>query len=129
MNVRYNARRSGLLATNYVCVGRGRSFGDPLCQSILGMGIDAAVGNLLIDCVTPMVLELALAVQKEITARLDEADRLRHRQVERAGCLPLRNRLLARQFAARPESSLDFLACLFPTLSLRPRIEMLISRR
>jgi len=29
-----------------------------------------------------MALELALAVQQEIRARLDEADRLRHRQVE-----------------------------------------------
>ena len=31
-----------------------------------------------------MAIDLALAVQQEITARLDEADRLRHRQVERA---------------------------------------------
>jgi hypothetical protein len=31
-----------------------------------------------------MALELALAVQQEIESRLDEADRLRHRQVERA---------------------------------------------
>ena len=31
-----------------------------------------------------MALELALAVQQEIQARLEEADRLRHRQVERA---------------------------------------------
>ena len=41
--------------------------------------IDAAVGELLVEAVTPMALELALAVQQEITARLDEADRLRHR--------------------------------------------------
>jgi hypothetical protein len=31
-----------------------------------------------------MALELALAIQQEIATRLDEADRLRHRQVERA---------------------------------------------
>src|SRR5207249_1361292 len=69
---------------NYVCVGRGRLFGDPLCQSIVGTGIDTAVGDLLVDTVTPLTLDLALAVQHEITSRLDEADRLRHRQVERA---------------------------------------------
>ena len=46
--------------------------------------IDAAVGKLLVETVTPMALELALAVHKEIQARLDETDRLRHRQVERA---------------------------------------------
>src|SRR6266496_6769558 len=75
---------SGVLLTNYVCLGRGRLFGDPLCQSILGTGIDAAVGQLLVDAVTPMALDLALAVQQEITARLDEIDHLRRRQVERA---------------------------------------------
>lgn len=83
MNVRYNVRKNGMIP-NYVCVGRGRLFGDPLCQSILGAGIDDAIAQLLVDSVTPVALDLALAVQHEITARLDEADRLRHRQVERA---------------------------------------------
>ncbi len=84
MHIHYNTRRGGGLVPNYVCVGRGRLFGDPLCQSILGTAIDLAVGQLLVEAVTPMALELALAVQQEIMARLDEADRLRHRQVERA---------------------------------------------
>ena len=83
MNVHYNVRKNGMIP-NYVCLGRGRLFRDPQCQSILGTGIDAAIGQLLIDNVTPMALELALAVQQEITSRLDEADRLRYRQVERA---------------------------------------------
>jgi len=84
MHVHYNTRRSGELVTNYVCAGRTRLFGDPLCQSVLGTGIDAAVGQLLVEAVTPLALELSLAVQEEISARHDEADRLRHRQVERA---------------------------------------------
>jgi hypothetical protein len=84
MNVHYNTRRRGVLVTNYVCWGRGKLFGDPLCQSILGTAIDDAIGKLLVEAVTPMALELALAVQQEITVRLEEADRLRHRQVERA---------------------------------------------
>jgi DNA invertase Pin-like site-specific DNA recombinase len=83
MNVHYNVRKDGMIP-NYVCVGRGRLFGDPLCQSILGSGIDAAIAQLLVDTVTPVALDLALAVQHEITARLDETDHLRHRQVERA---------------------------------------------
>src|SRR5207249_6157852 len=83
MNVHYNVRKDGMIP-NYVCVGRGRLFGDPPCQSILGTGIDAAVGQLLVDTVTPMALELAISVQQEITSRLEEADRLRYRQVERA---------------------------------------------
>jgi len=84
MQVQYNTRRGGKLITNYVCAGRGRLFGDPQCQSILGTEIDAAVGELLVEAVTPMAIELALTVQQEITARIDETDRLRRRQVERA---------------------------------------------
>src|SRR5207248_4147934 len=72
MNVHYNVRKNGMIP-NYVCVRRGRLFGDPLCQSILGTGIDAAVGQLLVDTVTPMALELALSVQHEITSRPAEA--------------------------------------------------------
>ena len=83
MNIHYSIRKNGMIP-NYVCVGRGRLFGDPLCQSILGTGLDDAIGKLLVDSVTPIALDLALAVQQEITARLDEADRIRHRQVERA---------------------------------------------
>jgi hypothetical protein len=71
-----NVHETGV-TPNYVCPGRGRDFRDPLCQSILGTGIDAAITQLLIDTVTPMALELALAVQQEITSRLNEADRLR----------------------------------------------------
>ena len=84
MHVHYNVRRGGQLITNYVCFGRGRLFGDASCQNVLGTEVDAAVGKLLVEAVTPMALELALAVQQEIQSRLDEADRLRHRQVERA---------------------------------------------
>jgi DNA invertase Pin-like site-specific DNA recombinase len=84
MQIRYRPRRGGQLVPDYVCPGRGRGYADPLCQSILGTEIDAAVGQLLVDAVTPKALELTLAVQHEIQTRLDEADRVRHRQVERA---------------------------------------------
>ena len=84
MHVHYNTRRTGQLIPNYVCYGRGRLLGDGSCQSILGTDIDAAVSKLLVEAVTPMALEMTLAIQQEIAARLDEADGLRHRQVERA---------------------------------------------
>ena len=84
MSVHYNTRRTGQLIPNYVCCGHGRLLGDGSCQSILGTEIDAAVGKLLVETVTPMALEMTLAIQQEIAARLDEADGLRHRQVERA---------------------------------------------
>jgi len=55
-----------------------------MCQTILGPTIDTAIGDLLVEAVTPVALEMTLAVQQEIQSRVDEADRLRHMQVERA---------------------------------------------
>jgi DNA invertase Pin-like site-specific DNA recombinase len=83
MHVRYGSRR-GQRIPNYVCLGRGRLFGDSLCQSMVGVRLDEAVGKLLVEAVTPMALDVALDVQREIQRRVDEADCLRHRQVERA---------------------------------------------
>jgi hypothetical protein len=54
------------------------------CQHISGTAIDGAVGELLVASVTPVALEVALAVQEEIRNRIEEADRLRQAQVERA---------------------------------------------
>ncbi|MGH7417959.1 MAG: hypothetical protein ACREKB_09310, partial [Candidatus Rokuibacteriota bacterium] len=56
----------------------------PLCQHVLGRDIDRAIGELLVETVSPLALEVALAVQAELAARDAEADRLRHGQVERA---------------------------------------------
>jgi len=82
MHVRYTIRDNQRVPT-YVCVGRGLPFSDPLCQSIKGNAIDAAISHQIIEAVTPMALEMTLAIQQEIQSHLDEADRLRHRQVER----------------------------------------------
>ncbi|MGH9201955.1 MAG: hypothetical protein ACRD2A_12060 [Vicinamibacterales bacterium] len=46
--------------------------------------MDAAVSDLLLDIMTPVAIDVTLAVQQELQARLDEVDRLRHEQVERA---------------------------------------------
>lgn len=84
MQVAYHSQRTTTRRPTYVCASKGRPFAEPMCQSISGAEIDAAVGKLLVETMTPRALELALAVQDEIQVRLDEADRLRHRQVERA---------------------------------------------
>lgn len=83
MTVRYHSRR-GQLVPDYVCQREGIEHGEPICQHIPGAAIDEAVGNILVDAVTPITLEVALAVQQELQSRLDEADRLRQQQVERA---------------------------------------------
>ena len=83
MTVRYHVREHKL-QPNYVCQRYGIEHGEPICQSIPGGGIDQAVGDLLIASVTPVALEVALRVQQELQTRVEEADRLRQAQVERA---------------------------------------------
>ena len=83
MTVRYHTRR-GEVSPDYVCQRQGIETGSPICQAIYGAGIDAAMGALLLESMTPVALEVALQVQQELQSRLDEADRLRHQQVERA---------------------------------------------
>jgi DNA invertase Pin-like site-specific DNA recombinase len=83
MTVRYHLRRGALWPT-YVCQRAGIARGEPICQGIPGRALDEAVGRLLMETVTPLTLEMTLAVQQELQARWDDADRLRRQQVERA---------------------------------------------
>ena len=50
----------------------------------LGGDVDQAIGELLVEAMSPLSLEVALSVQDELTFRADEADRLRRQSVERA---------------------------------------------
>lgn len=83
MTVRYHKRR-GRQVPEYVCQREGIEHGHARCQRVPGVGIDQAIGELLVEAVNPVALEVTLAVQRELHSRLDEADRLRHAQVERA---------------------------------------------
>jgi len=83
MTIRYHYRR-GQPLPEYCCQSEGIKRAEPMCQRILGGEIDRAVGDLLVDSVTPLALEVALSVQDELASRADEADRLRRQQVERA---------------------------------------------
>lgn len=83
MTVRYHTRQ-GREVPDYVCQRRGIEQATPLCQEMPGMGVDEAIGTLLVELMTPLALEVTLAVQEELTARTVDADRLRQQQVERA---------------------------------------------
>jgi DNA invertase Pin-like site-specific DNA recombinase len=83
MTVRYHSRGTQPVP-DYVCQKDGIEHGKPICQSINGEQIDKAISELLIQTMTPMALDIALAVQQEVQTRLDEVDRLRRKQVERA---------------------------------------------
>jgi DNA invertase Pin-like site-specific DNA recombinase len=83
MTVRYHVRK-GHLCPEYVCQKEGIECAERKCQQIPGVGIEQTVGNLLIEAMSPVALDVALAVQEELQSRLEEADRLRQTQVERA---------------------------------------------
>jgi DNA invertase Pin-like site-specific DNA recombinase len=83
MTVRYHARQNKIVP-EYACQRDGVDHIVLVCQHILGEQIDQAIGQLLIDTVTPLALEVTLTVQQEMQTRLDEVDRLRKKQVERA---------------------------------------------
>ncbi len=54
------------------------------CQTIVGKHIDKAVGDLIVELMSPVTLELSIAVQKELEQRWQESDQLWQQQLERA---------------------------------------------
>lgn len=83
MTLRYHSR-NGRLEPEYLCQKDSVEHAEPLCQRIPGADIDRVIGDLLVEAVTPMTLDVALTVQQELQSRLEESDRLRQKQVERA---------------------------------------------
>ena len=83
MTVRYHQRGPRRIP-DYMCQCHGIQNSEQICQQIHGEGLDKAISTLLIQQVTPLTLEVALAVQAEIETRSEEADRLRGQEVERA---------------------------------------------
>jgi hypothetical protein len=83
MTVRYH-HRGGTLVPDYQCMGECIQDARRRCLWLPGRGIDEAIGQLLLDTVTPLALEVALTVQAELEARATEADQLRQSHVQRA---------------------------------------------
>ncbi|MCG8598533.1 MAG: recombinase family protein, partial [Verrucomicrobiales bacterium] len=83
MTVRYT-QVGRQLTPQYVCQRRGIETAQAICQFIPGAAIDQAVGRLLLETLSPVQIEVTLAVQREVQNRLAEADALRWQQVERA---------------------------------------------
>ena len=83
MTVRYHSRQ-GRQSPTYVCQRDRIEYAGRICQHIPGDGIDNAIGELLLDTVTPAALEVALQVQSELRRRIDEVDQLHRQRVERA---------------------------------------------
>jgi DNA invertase Pin-like site-specific DNA recombinase len=82
MSVKYRSRGDKTIPL-YRCERDAIQYSSQACQSILGDEIDMEVSRLLLETITPLAMEAALAVQQELSARLNETDRLRMQQVER----------------------------------------------
>jgi DNA invertase Pin-like site-specific DNA recombinase len=83
MTIRYHTR-GGTQVPDYQCMREAIDNAGRRCQTIPGAAVDACIGQLLLDTLTPLSLEVALTVQAEIEARADEADAIRRGHVERA---------------------------------------------
>jgi len=81
--VRYHSRGNRRVP-DYLCCANTSNHGAPPCQLIPGGSLDEAIGKVLVETVTPVKLELALAVQQEIEEREAETGHLYQMQVERA---------------------------------------------
>lgn len=86
MTVRYTVTgaSSGVSAPYYICQQSHLRYGKDQCQHVPGKGIDKAVGELLLETLTPLAIETAFKVQSELQSRLEMADRVRGQHVERA---------------------------------------------
>lgn len=84
MTIQYNHVRDRLVPI-YRCQEDTVRLGGRVCQSIRGVALDQAISDLLIELMSPMTMDIALAVQQEIEARIGETDALRRAQLERAG--------------------------------------------
>src|SRR6516164_6380927 len=118
MTVRYHTRR-GVEVPDYQCMRSCIDDGGPRCQTIPGAVVDHAVGDLLLDTLTPHALEVALTVQAELDTRAAEADALRALQTAREDY----ERASAAATAALTDELKDRIRCLttdFPALWSNP---------
>ena len=83
MTLRYHTRQGKQIPT-YVCQRDGIEKSEPICQTIPGRTLDAALGDLMLELMTPLTLDIALAVQEELEHRIEEVQELRQQHVKRA---------------------------------------------
>jgi len=84
MTVRYHSYRAQSVP-NYWCGRRLLQRGERgLCQTVHGATLDTAIGDVIIEAMTPLAIEVALTVQRELVSRHEQTDRLRRQHVERA---------------------------------------------
>jgi len=86
MTVRYHQVKEGRrLYPEYLCqreqIERAE---DKFCQRVHGAGLDVVIADLLLAQLTPLAIETSLQIHEELHAQVQETQRLRAHQVERA---------------------------------------------
>src|SRR5258708_30017993 len=86
MTVRYHETKQGRrLYPEYLCQREQiERADDKFCQRLLGAGLDGAIADLLLAQLTPLAIETSIQVHEELHAQVQETQRLRAQQVERA---------------------------------------------
>lgn len=82
MTVRYGGR-NGRDAPIYMCQRRRIEHGETICQSVPGRTIDAAVGDLMLETLSPLAIDVALDVHREMLARSAETEQIHAQHVTR----------------------------------------------
>jgi len=83
MTIHYSIAHQQVVPT-YVCQQASVRRAEKVCQHVPGWVVDQAIQNLLLELMAPMTLQIALAVQQEVEARVNQTEALRHQHVERA---------------------------------------------
>lgn len=83
MTVRYRVR-DGQPVPVYLCQKEAVKTAGRPCQVITGTGLDDAIGEVVLEAVSPASLDVALEVFEEIRTRKEELDRIRRATIERA---------------------------------------------
>ncbi|MBF8253373.1 MAG: transposase [Deltaproteobacteria bacterium] len=83
MSIHYSIAYQQVVPT-YVCQQASVRRAEKVCQRVPGSVVDQAISNLLLELMAPMALQIALAVQQEVEARVNQTEALRHQHVERA---------------------------------------------
>jgi DNA invertase Pin-like site-specific DNA recombinase len=83
MSIHYSLAYQQVVPT-YVCQQASVKRAEKVCQRVPGSVVDQAISNLLVELMQPMTLQVALAVQQEVEARVSETQALRRKHVQRA---------------------------------------------
>jgi len=83
MYVRYNGNHRRRAQARYVCIDKADAR-RAACQSVPAIDIDAATARLVLDLMTPMAIEMTLAIRSELDRRIAESEQHHRLRITRA---------------------------------------------